>query len=178
MTITDAAKAALEGVTPGPWWKAYDEDQGSHCIWAGGQSWRKSLICDLATNADACFIVWCRENVPALVADVERLQAELAAVKAEPASVRVKPLVWVERDGSSYRQANSAFGQYQISWLMEFEIWQLFMPVRYGDDFRKCFLSHSTLDAAKAAAQADYEARILSAIEPAPNDSAKEGAGE
>ena len=90
--------------------------------------------------------------------------------------VGVKPLVWEETEGKSYRQANCSIGQYQISWLVEFECWQLAMPPKAGQAWRGNFSHYPHKDAAKAAAQADYEARILAALEPAalaPTDAAQ-----
>ena len=65
---------------------------------------------------------------------------------------RVKPLVWDFWDGGMI-VAKTAIGTYNLS-----------------QNFRLCFPSGSyryyeTEEAAKAAAQADYEARILAALE-------------
>lgn len=92
-------------------------------------------------------------------------RADLAAV---PAQVRVKPLVWVDK----YRPVASPQA-YQI-WpdnggsgapddpIEIFDGFMLYSPTMMGLGI------HSTIEAAKAAAQADYEARILAAIEPQP----------
>lgn len=82
--------------------------------------------------------------------------------------VTVKPLVWEEQDGKSYRQANCVLGQYQVRFLCEFECWQLSRFVRSGQVWKETFSRHSNKDAAKAAAQADYEARILAALDVQP----------
>lgn len=102
--------------------------------------------------------------------NVGQLRDMIAALRAQqPAApvsgVTVKPLVWEEEAGRSYRQANCIFGQYQISWLVEFECWQLSRPHMAGREWRDGFSRHSSKDDAKAAAQADYEDRILSALE-------------
>lgn len=79
------------------------------------------------------------------------------ALRAIPAvQVGVKPLIWVEEtDGS---------GWYAVSMGYQFTIRETARGFRYW-----CFdASHATfyptIEAAKAAAQADYEARILSAL--------------
>lgn len=95
---------------------------------------------------------------------IRTLSARLKAAGARPA-VRVKPLVWEEHDGKSYRQANCVLGQYQVAWLGEFECWQLSRPNKAEQEWKEAFSRHSNKDAAKAAAQADYETRILAAAE-------------
>lgn len=95
---------------------------------------------------------------------IRTLSARLREAEARPA-VRVKPLVWEEHDGKSYRQANCVLGQYQVAWLGEFECWQLSRPKKAEQEWKEAFSRHSNKDAAKSAAQADYEARILAAVE-------------
>lgn len=99
----------------------------------------------------------------------------ISAIAALPAvAPQVKALVWEEQAGKSYRQANCALGQYQVSWLVEFECWQLSRPPKQGRQWKDGFSRHSHKDEAKAAAQADYEARILAALDltPAQSDDA------
>ena len=69
---------------------------------------------------------------------------------------KVKPLVWKEI-GSEWLRAVSLFGQYNVMWGIEPGIVHL--------DHAQKLTMHETLEAAKAAAQADYEARILGALE-------------
>ena len=76
----------------------------------------------------------------------------------------VKPLVW-ESSRTSYEQSNCIFGQYQISWLAEFECWQLSAPNKPLVEWKDSFSRHDKREAAKAAAQADYESRIRAALE-------------
>lgn len=77
---------------------------------------------------------------------------------------RVKPLVWEGQPADCYMQANTMLGSYNVG-------------VEYGDEWYCSFDPHgggsinvrSWLDGAhlaQAAAQADYEARILTALEP------------
>ena len=89
----------------------------------------------------------------------EYVRADLAAV--QPAQVRVKPLVWKQEATNAWVAAHYAIHQY----------W----PHNNGPYSGSGYLGgigavglgkHPTLDAAKAAAQADYEARILAALEP------------
>lgn len=79
-------------------------------------------------------------------------------------NVTVKPLKWTFWDlphdyGRGSWDANTAFDMYQIHDVSK----------KFPDDGRyycpKVSDQFDTLEAAKAAAQADYEARILSAIE-------------
>lgn len=94
-----------------------------------------------------------------------------AAIAALPAvTVGVRPLVWVDFDGlgakaSAFYQAN-----YLIQWWKgegKFEVALSYPGYQTGYDGERW---HPTLDAAKAAAQADYEARIFAALETTPND--------
>ena len=83
-----------------------------------------------------------------------------AMLRAMKGRVRVKPLKWVDlhKDGSRYDVTSDD-------------------PLGYSDsihglqdDTYHSRLGHfPTLEAAKAAAQADYEARILAALDPAPD---------
>lgn len=84
-------------------------------------------------------------------------RADLAAV--QPAQVRVKPLVWRD-DGTNGHETDHAFGFYEV------------YPSPEGDMLSRDGVDSGvfpTLEAAKAAAQTDYEARILAALEPQPD---------
>ena len=77
----------------------------------------------------------------------------------------VKPLVWREcgdTDGVPEWEANSLIGQYRVTYIMMgLESYRVYggsvspLPQRYQEDFL-----------AKAAAQADYTARIIAALDP------------
>ena len=79
---------------------------------------------------------------------------------------KVKPLVWYGKPADFYMFADTAFGLYEIG-------------VEHGDEWFSDFTDHKSGKlvrlsswqdgsiAPQAAAQADYEARILSALEPA-----------
>lgn len=89
---------------------------------------------------------------------------------AQPAHVLVKPLVWSDRFGPNsecsydHITADSALGLYRVEW----KGWKDFDPptVCCGGAFIGCY---NTIQSAKSAAQADYEARILAALEPHPD---------
>jgi hypothetical protein len=99
------------------------------------------------------------KDIDAMQARIRELEAQLAA----PA-VKVKPLVW-EEWGVKHRRvfaAQTAIGYYCVT--------ELFFPETYFqiETPNGKTLTESTADAAKAAAQADYEARILAATETIP----------
>ena len=91
-------------------------------------------------------------------------QAAIDAL-AEMGAAKVKPLVWDDFEG----QGAKASGFYQANYLItkwrgrgEFEVAMSYPGYQTGFDGERF---HPTLEAAKAAAQADYEARILAALE-------------
>ena len=74
----------------------------------------------------------------------------------EQGGVKVKPLVWCNKEGSAIRK--SICGFYQVGF-SHWGKWYLTTPLKtVGDQY------HS-LGSAKRAAQADYETRIRSALE-------------
>ena len=80
----------------------------------------------------------------------------------------VRPLIWEDFEGFGAR----ASAYYQANYLIqkwrgrdEFEVSMSYPGHQTGYDGPRW---HSTLEAAKAAAQADYTARILAALEPDP----------
>ena len=97
---------------------------------------------------------------------VARLTAERDAAMA--GAVKVKPLVWVDfhdrgAKAHAWNEANYMIqkwsdGRWEIS-----ASYPGYSTSIYGTD-----RFYPTLDAAKSAAQADYEARILAAIQPDP----------
>lgn len=87
-----------------------------------------------------------------------------AALEAKLAErVKVKPLEWtVFCSNSGNSTANTCVGEYVVQ--HEHDLWMVYLPyedVRHGK-------GHETRYEAKAAAQADYESRILSALEATP----------
>lgn len=92
--------------------------------------------------------------------DVEYTRADLSPTR-EQVEAMVKPLEWEWYDPPSVWRARSAFGEYEVdthgSWTL----------TRNGSIGRVC-------DGGKPAAQADYTARILSALTlPTPNPEEK-----
>ena len=101
------------------------------------------------------------------------LMLEAAAMlRACKGRVRVKPLEWrsIGRD----RVAETMIGEYVVS-LDVFQVGgtaYLWVAGQvYGDDHHS---EHKNMYEAKAAAQADYEARILAALDPAPDHAEKQ----
>src|SRR5690606_33094241 len=90
------------------------------------------------------------------ITDADMAKA-LTAAAPYMSGVKVKPLEWREKDNDAY--AHSDVGYYEIN------------ETRLGFCvYRNTFLvskdMFETLEAAKAAGQADYEKRVLSALEP------------
>ncbi len=81
-----------------------------------------------------------------------------------PDAVKVKPLEWRDRYEKPLREndliADSVCGQYVIRPSASNQGFRLWMP---GMDYNRAGV-HLTVDSAKAAAQADYEARIRAAL--------------
>ncbi len=91
-----------------------------------------------------------------------------AAIAALPAQgVWVKPLVWEPSViDKPWHSAKAPWGWYYAQWDDETQAW--FASLEMGEIEYPTILDPAdvpTLDAAKAAAQADYERRILSALE-------------
>lgn len=100
-------------------------------------------------------------HIDGLVNVEAALEAAFAAVPGP--SVKVKPLEWKDAPvpPSGECLASSVVGLYCIPHGSGIFHLRFRDSIALGD--------FSTLDAAKAAAQADYEARIMAAIEPAPD---------
>ena len=98
--------------------------------------------------------------IPA-AAHIRELEAENAALR-EARGVRVKPLVWLcHQDPKDTSEARTQVG----SWT----VWEINGSAYcYGPNDTCGKPCEGGLEAAKAAAQADYERRILAALEQAP----------
>ena len=97
------------------------------------------------------------------------------AIRALPAAqVTVKPLKWVVRqdkyDGGREHYGTGAFGHWYCVRRLKNGVWDI---VHHVDGKAVHLETCPTLEAAKAAAQADYEARIRSALTVTPHDLAK-----
>ena len=92
-----------------------------------------------------------------------------AAADALAGKVKVKPLVWLQFSMVSH-SADTSFGEYVVETLDDEDGWGMWTPDEGdGSDPKSAHYSKETAQsAAKAAAQADYTARILAALEPAP----------
>ena len=116
--------------------------------WSAGVNWRR--LVEKANDRD--------------IAPIYR--AMLSAAPDAPAQpvVKVKALQW--HDGQNWREAASPIGEYTIDGdedeEMQHASWVCFGP-------EDCIGHFASRSEAEAAAQADYEARILSALEPAPS---------
>lgn len=108
---------------------------------------------DLIRKTDALAILTAASSIS---------QKTVNAIAALPAvTVGVKPLVWEDRSSAVHPRfkAVTGFGTYYIE-RNKAGLFDWWSPYRMGKTEVK------TLDAAKAAAQADYTARILAALEP------------
>jgi len=134
---------------------AFDYDlQDEDGTWRNWQCWTQDSPAPLMATE---FI---RTDLHA--AEIARLTAERDAAMA--GRVKVKPLVWEAFSYVSYT-AHTAFGEYVVEVDEDDNRWGMWPP-HFGGCEPKSW--HELEDAAKAAAQADYEARILTTLEPQP----------
>lgn len=88
--LVERAKAALEGVTEGPWETRSDYMELTRVVHSGEAEFALFLCCDCGVEAgagegrDAEFIAAARTLVPELVAEVERLRQQLLLVHLYP----------------------------------------------------------------------------------------------
>ncbi|KQI67014.1 hypothetical protein AN189_17465 [Loktanella sp. 3ANDIMAR09] len=94
------------------------------------------------------------DQIAAASAEADALRAEVDRLRGE----RVKPLVWVNAPWHLDCELADEFGLYQIA--KDEGTWFLYIG------HAETGIAHATLEAAKAAAQADYAERILSALAP------------
>lgn len=127
---------------------------------------------------EATMVAWKRvalaiqgENAVRIIELEAERDALAARVKALEAAT-VKPLVWEGDNWKSRIRAKTSIGDYVLWWGYGGEKHSL----RYRDE---ALTEYTTLEAAKAAAQADYDARILSALTSKDDAvAAKEECGE
>ncbi|AFL47992.1 hypothetical protein AVANI_88 [Mycobacterium phage Avani] len=81
--VVARAKAALEGVTDGPWVAEFSGEQGNCVIPHDAQSTREAVCVTRLYHqqADAEFIASARSLVPELIAEVERLRAQETRIR-------------------------------------------------------------------------------------------------
>ena len=100
---------------------------------------------------------------------LSKLALDKRIAAAQPAQVRVKPLVWEEDtdpDSDDFRAFVARSPTLHLRYIVRKVyggFWKLTGCVPFGTP------NFITLEAAKAAAQADYEASILAALEPTPD---------
>lgn len=110
MSVIDEAKKALEGVTSGPW-SLFNFRRGrilSVCIGAYANGQRPCIIdsggfdsTDLKAKenvANARFIAWSREGVPALLAEIAAKDAEIARLRGEIIEATDENFIWGAMD--------------------------------------------------------------------------------
>lgn len=92
--------------------------------------------------------------------------AELVAtyLAPQPVAATVKPLVW-GTFGKECLRAETVLGRYEVMWGFHNGQTSLDIPAP-----RRSHAWHSSVESAKAAAQADYDARIMSALTIQPAD--------
>ncbi len=116
----------------------------------------------LASDSDKVISFMVPEAIE--LANLVRAHLEDEAGVGESAGAKVKPLEWVDRHDNPTRPndliASSIVGQYQIRPSADGVYFRLFIPGRPYNDAEV----FNAVPLAKAAAQADYEARILSAL--------------
>lgn len=101
-----------------------------------------------------------------ICARIRELDAEVAALR-EARGVRVKPLMWEAFGTMAFIAQAPLFGRLRVEQFGRGNTWTVCFSVPgYCDTFLAG--EWADADAAKAAAQADYERRILAALEPAP----------
>lgn len=105
--------------------------------------------------------------------DLAARKAIASAIRTLPSvTVAVKPLVWEPSAiNKPWHSAKAPWGWYYAQWDDETQAW--FASLEMGEVEAPIILSPSdvpSIQAAKAAAQADYEARILAALEPVASD--------
>jgi len=100
-------------------------------------------------------------TLEAALADMTR-QRDAAMAGA----VRFKPLVWVKHPSVDIWRADTAFGTYKVFGLGPTPSWDF---DSFSDLNDKTSKSAESVTAAKAAAEADHKARILSALTPDPD---------
>lgn len=117
-TSTKAVTAFLEGVTPGPW-VTVEESEGH----GWGVSWRivqsgnwLNDIAEMVNEQDARFIAAARELVPALLAERDRIAAQVVQLQRE-LDAAIAALDRVRAEGM--REANTAHAKAEMAELCE-----------------------------------------------------------
>lgn len=156
----EAVLAGCDGVTPGPW-EVHERnvrtvEPGRH---VARLDWHTR---DESDDANAAHIA---RLSPEFVRDLAALALEALSSREAGWQGKIKPLEWVQEvDGEMPRWgAETPCGRYEVGLTID-EDWYWWPPGVIGGNRSKDEIS------AKAAAQADYEARIRSAPLPNPPD--------
>lgn len=105
-----------------------------------------------------------RAQAASLIASLTPADAVAALDEVRRQARRVKPLVWIVYSNNGNCCADTSFGKYTVEDCYE-DGWGMWTPREHDDGLDPANGFHQTLEAAKAAAQSDYEARILAALE-------------
>lgn len=150
--ITQAAvAAAYEAAAQAVGWEAYVADTSPQYL----SDWQRGLVAGQQAMCKAIRALATPDQIAALAAE-------------RAATVTVKPLEWVKDTMPNaapqrYRAAtHDGTGDYSVSGSKNSDAWQWFRNGYFVDGHQHH--KPMPLDAAKAAAQADYDARIRSAI--------------
>lgn len=99
MTDLDAIRQRLNAATPGPWHGEHELYEGRElpCMEIGNYGWvcagERAPAYDVDSEqgmADAEFIAHARQDIPDLLAEIDRLQAELKAAQVIPLGDHLK----------------------------------------------------------------------------------------
>lgn len=119
-----------------------------------------------------------RDGLREAVAEIETLRARLSQAGAG-GGVVVKPLEWEHSTGHLPHQEVWSSGDPWMFWIVkngdEPYVWCENLGFADMVPASPVRGSYATLDEAKAAAQADYEARVLAALAPSPSAGLEDG---
>lgn len=122
---------------------------------------------DLIRRGDALEAAWEADSLELSTHGAKKIEARINTIPAVQPTV--KPLVW-RSNGKGRVCADTPFGLYEV------EHGRYGMRLLHGGSFMQDDLQG--IEAAKAAAQADYEARILSVLDMQPTVSPKQLAAQ
>lgn len=108
-------RALCDKATPGPWQATYTEFANAAPAWVVEHNGQSIVIFPPAaynplSMFNAAFIAACREAVPALLAEVERLKAELAQAIKERDAARIvaNEFAWANNDSLPFNFGKGA----------------------------------------------------------------------
>lgn len=124
---------------------------------------RGDAMAELAKHAKGSTVIGGQNFRTIQLGEATDAIAALPAVTPQPVGVTVKPLEWKEADHGNFRKGECYHATSPVS----------FAPLAIHKKHDGWWLNvdcktHPTIEAAQAAAQADYEARILAALDLTP----------